>query len=43
MADTIRIENLADELAAAIAGYSDGMTEKVMKAIDEESKEALKM
>ncbi|MCI8709056.1 MAG: HK97 gp10 family phage protein [Dorea sp.] len=42
MADTIRIENLADELAAAIAGYSDGMTEKVMKAIDEESKEALK-
>lgn len=42
MADIIGVEKLADELAAAIAGYSEEMTEKVMKAIDEETKGAVK-
>lgn len=42
MADSINIEALATELATALADYSEDVTEKVMKAIDEESKEAVK-
>lgn len=42
MADSIEIENLASALAAAMAEYSEKMTEQVMKAIDEESKESVK-
>ena len=42
MADSVKIENLANELAAAIADYSEELTEAVMKAIEEETKDAVK-
>ncbi len=42
MADSVKIESLANELAAAIADYSEELTGAVMKAIDEETKAAAK-
>ena len=42
MADTVKIEDLATELATALSDYSEEVTQGVMKAIDEESKEAAK-
>lgn len=42
MADSIKIDDLATELANALAGYSDEVTEKVKKAVDEETKIACK-
>ena len=42
MADTVKIEELATELATALSDYSEEVTQGVMKAIDEESKEAVK-
>lgn len=42
MADSITIDSLATELANALSDYSEAVTEEVMKAIDEESKTAVK-
>ncbi len=42
MADTVKIDALASELAAAISEYSEEVTEAVMKAIDEETAEVVK-
>lgn len=42
MADSVTIDSLATELANALSDYSEAVTEEVMKAIDEESKEAAK-
>lgn len=42
MADSVTIDSLATELANALSGYSEAVTEDVMKAIDEESNAAVR-